>query len=43
MMGVIVANSSYPENFLLENLKIQAHVIEMVWGQRVSATFFSGQ
>ncbi len=30
-MGGIKANNSYPADFLLENLKIQTHVIETAW------------
>ena len=30
-VGVIAANSSYPADFLLDNLKIQTHVIETAW------------
>ena len=29
--GGIEANNSYPADFLLENLKIQTHVIETAW------------
>ncbi|MFM7085523.1 MAG: GDP-L-fucose synthase family protein [Cyanobium sp.] len=32
-VGGILANSSYPVEFLLENLKIQNHVIEQAWRQ----------
>jgi GDP-L-fucose synthase len=30
-VGGIAANNSYPADFLLENLKIQTHVIETAW------------
>ena len=30
-VGGIQANDSYPADFLLENLKIQTHVIETAW------------
>jgi len=34
-VGGIQANNSYPADFLLENLKIQTHVIETAWRSRV--------
>ena len=30
-VGCIQANSSYPADFLLDNLKIQTHVIKTAW------------
>ena len=30
-VGGIQTNNSYPADFLLENLKIQTHVIETAW------------
>ena len=30
-VGGIAANSTYPAYFLLDNLKIQTHVIESAW------------
>ena len=30
-VGGIQANSTYPVDFLLDNLKIQSHVIETAW------------
>jgi len=35
-VGGIQANSSYPADFLLDNLKIQTHVIETAWRAGVS-------
>ena len=41
-VGGIAANSSYPANFLLENLKIQTHVIETAWHCGVRRLLFLG-
>ena len=41
-VGGIAANSSYPADFLLENLKIQTHVIETAW-RSGGAAVVSGQ
>jgi GDP-L-fucose synthase len=41
-LGGIQANSSYPADFLLENLKIQTHVIEMAWRSVVRWALFLG-
>ncbi len=41
-MGVIQANNSYPVDFLLENLKIQIHVIETAWRAGVRRLLFFG-
>ena len=41
-VGGIEANSSYPADFLLENLKIQTHVIEMAWRSGVRRLLFLG-
>ena len=41
-VGGIQANSSYPADFLLENLKIQAHVIETAWRSGVRRLLFLG-
>ncbi|MCP9889444.1 GDP-L-fucose synthase [Cyanobium sp. Aljojuca 7D2] len=38
-VGGIQANSSYPADFLLENLKIQTHVIETAWRSGVRLLF----
>ena len=40
--GGIQANSSYPADFLLENLKIQTHVIETAWRSGVRRLLFLG-
>ena len=40
--GGIQANSSYPADFLLENLKIQTHVIKMAWRSGVRWLLFLG-
>ena len=41
-VGGILANDSYPADFLLENLKIQQHVIEAAWRQGVRRLLFLG-
>jgi GDP-L-fucose synthase len=41
-VGGIHANATYPANFLLENLKIQANVIETAWRQGVKRLLFLG-
>lgn len=41
-VGGILANSSYPADFLLENLKIQTHVIETAWRSGVRRLLFLG-
>jgi len=41
-VGGIQANSSYPADFLLENLKIQTHVIETAWHSGVRRLLFLG-
>ena len=41
-VGGIQANNSYPADFLLENLKIQTHVIETAWRSRVRRLLFLG-
>jgi len=41
-VGGIHANNSYPADFLLENLKIQTHVIEMAWRSGVRRLLFLG-
>lgn len=41
-VGGIQANSSYPADFLLENLKIQTHVIETAWRSGVKRLLFLG-
>jgi GDP-L-fucose synthase len=41
-VGGIAANSTYPADFLLENLKIQTHVIETAWRSGVRRLFFLG-
>jgi len=38
--GGIQANSSQPADFLLENLKIQTHVIETAWRSGVRRLLF---
>jgi len=42
-VGGIAANSSYPADFLLDNLKIQTHVIETAWRSDVRRLLFLGQ
>ncbi|QNI69792.1 GDP-L-fucose synthase [Cyanobium sp. NS01] len=41
-VGGIVANSTYPADFLLDNLKIQLNVIEAAWQQGVRRLLFLG-
>jgi GDP-L-fucose synthase len=41
-VGGIQANSTYPADFLLENLKIQTHVIETAWRSGVRRLLFLG-
>lgn len=41
-VGGIQANNSYPADFLLENLKIQTHVIEAAWRSEVRRLLFLG-
>jgi GDP-L-fucose synthase len=41
-VGGIVANASYPADFLLDNLKIQTHVIETAWRSGVRRLLFLG-
>jgi GDP-L-fucose synthase len=41
-VGGIGANNSYPADFLLENLKIQTHVIETAWRSGVRRLLFLG-
>jgi len=41
-VGGIQANSTYPASFLLENLKIQTHVIETAWRSGVRRLLFLG-
>jgi GDP-L-fucose synthase len=41
-VGGIEANNSYPADFLLENLKIQTHVIEAAWCSGVRRLLFLG-
>ncbi len=41
-VGGIAANSAYPADFLLENLKIQTHVIETAWRSGVRRLLFLG-
>ena len=41
-VGGISANSNYPADFLLENLKIQNHVIETAWRSGVRRLLFLG-
>ena len=41
-VGGIHANSSYPSDFLLENIKIQTHVIETAWRSGVRRLLFLG-
>jgi len=41
-VGGIHANASYPADFLLENLKIQQHVIENAWRSGVKRLLFLG-
>ena len=41
-VGGIAANSAYPADFLLDNLKIQTHVIETAWRSGVKRLLFLG-
>jgi GDP-L-fucose synthase len=41
-VGGIQANDSYPADFLLDNLKIQTHVIETAWRSGVRRLLFLG-
>ncbi|CAK6686725.1 GDP-L-fucose synthase [Synechococcus sp. CBW1107] len=41
-VGGILANSSYPADFLLDNLKIQTHVIENAWRHGARRLLFLG-
>ena len=41
-VGGIQANNSYPADFLLENFKIQTHVIETAWRSGVRRLLFLG-
>ncbi len=41
-VGGIAANSTYPADFLLDNLKIQTHVIEAAWRSGVRRLLFLG-
>ena len=41
-VGGIYANSTYPADFLLENVKIQTHVIETAWRSGVRRLLFLG-
>ena len=41
-VGGIHANSSYPTDFLLENLKIQTNVVETAWRSGVRRLLFLG-
>ena len=41
-VGGILANCTYPADFLLENLKIQNHVIEAAWRQGARRLLFLG-
>ena len=41
-VGGILANESYPADFLLENLKIQNNVIESAWRHGVRRLLFLG-
>ena len=41
-VGGIHANTTYPSDFLLENLKIQSHVIETAWRSGVRRLLFLG-
>jgi GDP-L-fucose synthase len=41
-VGGIHANATYPADFLLDNLKIQAHVIETAWRSGVRRLLFLG-
>jgi GDP-L-fucose synthase len=41
-VGGIAANANYPADFLLDNLKIQTHVIESAWRSGVRRLLFLG-
>ena len=41
-VGGIMANSSFPADFILENLKIQTNVIETAWQNKVKRLLFLG-
>jgi GDP-L-fucose synthase len=41
-VGGILANDTYPADFLLDNLKIQQHVIENAWRSGVRRLLFLG-
>jgi GDP-L-fucose synthase len=41
-VGGILANATYPADFLLENIKIQNHVIENAWRQGARRLLFLG-
>ena len=41
-VGGIYANSAYPANFILENLKIQNNIIEASWCSGVRRLIFLG-
>ncbi|MFM8935908.1 MAG: GDP-L-fucose synthase family protein [Vulcanococcus sp.] len=41
-VGGIYANATYPADFLLDNLKIQTHVIETAWRSGVKRLLFLG-
>ena len=41
-VGGIFANSSYPTEFLLENLKLQTNIIETSWKHKVKRLLFLG-
>ncbi|MBM5825925.1 MAG: GDP-L-fucose synthase [Cyanobacteria bacterium M_surface_10_m2_119] len=41
-VGGIAANNTYPADFLLDNLKIQTHVIETAWRSGVRRLLFLG-
>ena len=41
-VGGIIANNTYPADFLLENLKIQTHVIESAWRYGCRRLLFLG-
>ena len=41
-VGGIYANSQYPADFLIENLKIQTNVIESAWSNNAKKFLFLG-
>ena len=41
-VGGIYANNTYPADFLLENLKIQTHVLETAWRSGARRLLFLG-